>query len=470
MRRAPCIIRGSASRPGHDPGTGAAPVATEPAGATARPPPTPMRHAESVDVAIVGAGPAGAITALLLARAGHHILLLDRRTFPRPKPCGDCLSAGATPLLRRVGALADVEAEHPARLAGWRVVAPGGSSFHASFAPAAHRDPDLATALALPRDRLDHALLRAATREGARLHTGFRVTDLLRDPHGRIVGVVGRDSDGAPFAFATRLVVGADGLRSTIARRLGLIRRAPRLRKLSLSTHLHGLAEPIDHGELHLADGACLGIAPVLAADAADAPLHNLTLVVDARRFARSVAAGARAFLRDALRRFPGLAPRLDATIHTLAAEHPPILASGPFDWPTRDIVAHGAALVGDAAGYFDPFTGQGIFQALAGALALAESADDALRAGHPIVPPLRPYARRHARIVRGARAVQRAIDFVTSRPSLADRAIRRLADAPATATTLVAVTGDILPARSLLSPSAILALLFGLSPPEVPR
>jgi hypothetical protein len=58
----------------------------------------------------------------------------------------------------------------------------------------------------------------------------------------------------------------------------------------------------------------------------------------------------------------------------------------------------------------------------------------------------------------------------VTSRPTLADRAIRRLANAPTVATTLVAVTGDILPARSLLSPSASLALLFGLTPPEVPR
>jgi 2-polyprenyl-6-methoxyphenol hydroxylase-like FAD-dependent oxidoreductase len=72
------------------------------------------------EVLVVGGGPAGAATALLLARAGRDVMLLDRAAFPRPKPCGDCLSVGATALLRRLELLPDVLAAAHGRIDGWR--------------------------------------------------------------------------------------------------------------------------------------------------------------------------------------------------------------------------------------------------------------------------------------------------------------------------------------------------------------
>ena len=127
------------------------------------------------DAVIVGAGPAGSATALLLARAGHEVLLLDRRDFPRAKPCGDCLSPEAARVLDRLGLLADVLAARPARLRGWRIISPAGHAFGATFAFAANGDPRVETAISLRREILDAVLLAGAWREIGRASCRERV-------------------------------------------------------------------------------------------------------------------------------------------------------------------------------------------------------------------------------------------------------------------------------------------------------
>jgi flavin-dependent dehydrogenase len=402
----------------------------------------------AADVAVIGAGPAGATTAMLLARAGFDVLLADRQRFPRAKPCGDCLSPEASRVLERLGVLERVLAAPHARLEGWRIVSGGGAAFEERFASVCGGDARVATALAIERVRLDAALLDGAVEAGTRVVAPLHVSGVRRD--GTAMSLTARDAEGE-CAVRARIVVGADGLRSTIARRIGAVRRPPRLRKLSLTAHLEAGTAVAPLGEMHVGDGLCVGVAPVTAGRR---PLCNVTVVADAGRFGRHAAADAGAFHASVLARFPALGH----FAFTAPTGDPPPLASGPFDVATRRCVVDGVALVGDAAGYYDPFTGQGICHALTCAEILAGVLTTALRAGDVSARRLRSYALRRDRIVRPARVLQQAIDLILRRPGIADAVIRQLSSRRHAARAILAATGDLLPPGSLLSPLTLLS------------
>jgi flavin-dependent dehydrogenase len=399
------------------------------------------------DCVIVGAGPAGATSALLLARAGFDVLLIDRAVFPRRKPCGDSISPQANLLLERLGVLAAIEAAHPARLQGWRITAPSGGSFEARFADVVS-DQRITTGLALTRDKFDAVLLDAARAAGARVLTGVAVEDVLR-ANGSVVGVRARRGADT-IEVSAPLTVGADGLQSVVRRKLHLLARKPRLRKVALTAHVTSPLDVSDYGELHVLDDACVGISAVEESRA----VSNVTLVLAAERYGRTVAGKSFESFWAHVNRFPRLRGRF--------AQCKPVddlMASGPFDQPTRAAVVPGAALVGDAAGYFDPFTGQGIYQALAGGMLLADAAAAALQSGR-VHEPLHDYARDLTALVNAPRRVQRGIELVLARPRLADRCINALAHAPSAASALIAVTGDVKPPRSLLSAEPLITFL----------
>jgi flavin-dependent dehydrogenase len=385
------------------------------------------------DVVVVGGGPAGSAIATRLAGAGLDVLLVDRAEFPRRKPCGECVNPAAVDALRRLGALDAVLAAGPAPLAGWSIG--GAAGFDGRF-PAGHRG------FALPRAVLDAILLDHARAAGVEVRTGVQVRDLLRDG-GRVAGVHALGPDGDPLAFHARLVVGADGLRSVVLRRLGLLKRGPRLRKLALTAHVRGVGVVAHTGELRVRGGECVGVADVGDGTA------NVTVVVPGEH-AVEVGGAADAFFDEALRRFGIDAERVDE-----------VLATGPFDWPVRRAVADAALLVGDAAGYYDPFTGQGIYRALRGAEIAAETAVDALRGGSVTEASLLPYEKARRRAFGPGERVQRVVEAVVSRPRLLGAVANRFRRRPALADAVIRVTGDVAPVRSLLAPGLWARLVF---------
>ena len=405
------------------------------------------------DVAIVGAGPAGASSAIHLARGGQRVVLLDRSFFPRDKPCAEYLSPAAEPLLARLGIDDLLEEARPHRLRGFRIFAPNGRVFQGDFA--ATRGPDGAslfeTGLVIPRSRLDAAIVAGARRAGAEVREGWRLGQVERLAEGWLLHPVA-GAVGAREPIQARLLVAADGLHSTVARRLDL-HAVSRMRKIALVAHLRGIAGMGEYGEMHVAGRRYVGVAPLEAPERGD--LCNVAMVVDEARDGRSVAGKPEAFLLDALQTFPGLRERLGP----LTVERRTLTISRLSVRARRLSESH-LLLVGDATGYYDPFTGEGIYRALHGAELLAEVALPALAAGDLSAVRLSAYDRSHQQAFRGKRLIEQIIQTAVQAPPLMDHIARMLSRRKAMADTVVAVTGDFLPASAVLRPGYLLRLV----------
>jgi menaquinone-9 beta-reductase len=398
------------------------------------------------DALVVGGGPAGSATALLLAKAGLDVILVDRAAFPRDKACSEYMSPEAVRILDRLGVATDLERSGAVHLTGTSVTGARGARLHGRFALAGHR-PFRPTGLSVARRILDHRLLRAARDAGARVLERTALESLVRDSAG-VAGAVVRTAEGRRGLVGARLTVGADGLHSAVGRRLGR-RRHGGLRRIAFVAHMDGVAGMHTWAEMFVGPRGYLGLNPI------GGGRTNVALVVPAGR-AAAARGRASAFLRDALHEFPGVGERTAGG--TIARG---VLATGPFAAWSGRVVADGAALVGDAADLFDPFTGEGIYSALRGAELLAEVAGAALaREDRVSARSLTPYRRARRRVFGGKWAVERLIGYGMHFPALFDRAVGRLGRREL-GHTLVGVTADFVPARAVLNPVFIARMLL---------
>ena len=403
-------------------------------------------HAAEADVLIVGGGPAGSVLAGLLAQQDIDTVVLDRSTFPRPKPCGECINPGGVAVLERLGVLGAVLRTEPARISRWKMTTGSAVTATGRYAPTATH------ALGMQRSAVDEALVCEAVRRGARLVESMKVHGLRVAPSGERlrVTVEAVNGQGRRVAWKARMVVGADGLRSVVARRLGLVRRRPRVRKVSLTCRLRGTGPPRSDGRLFLTEWGTVGLAPVHASE----PLWNGTVVVYVDRGARDLVTDPLGWFLAALRQAPfwwdGDGPEVVGGPWT----------SGPFDWTLRDTVSDRVLLVGDAAGSFDPLTGQGMFQAFRSAELAAPVIARAVRHGRSNAADLADYQRALSRLLRPTRVLQRVIEAAVSRTWTREIAIARLGTAELLVDRIVQVVGDTRTVCSLARPDVLLSLL----------
>jgi geranylgeranyl reductase family protein len=399
------------------------------------------------DVIIVGGGPAGASTAFALARAGTNVVVVDRERFPRDKPCAEYLSPQASRVLQDMGILAQIEERGPSHLAGMIVRAPSGRQFRGDFAGRHGFRGFRDRGLAMRRRVLDVMVLDAARHAGARVIEDMRVRDVLRDTRRRVCGVLVSSGESTRELRAP-IVVGADGLRSVVGRRLGLVRSGRFPRRVALVSHWRGIADVGDYGEMHVERDGYVGLAPV------DEGLVNVAMVIPASR-AKAIGGDRIQYVADWVGRRPQLAPRFARAVRVS-----PVVATGPFNVRARRAWAPGALLVGDAVDFFDPFTGEGIYAALRGGELAAAAALHVLE--RPATDEaLRDYERARRAEFGGKWRVERLVGAAVAFPALIERAAEALSRRKDLADLFVGVTGDFVPPREVLRPSYLMALLF---------
>ena len=400
-------------------------------------------------VIIVGGGPGGASTAYFLARRGIDVVVLDRARFPRDKTCSEYLSPQASRILSEMNALDEIEFTGAAKLAGMRVHAPNGATIHGEFAADHGFRGFTDHGVAVRRTILDAILLDRARAAGARVEEGVRVTDVVRDSNGRVTGVKSLDPDGKTEERRADLVIGADGLRSVIARRLHLVRPARWPRRIALVAHFTRVEGVADFGEMYVDREGYFGVARVGMAE------FNVALVVPVSR-AAEIAVDRAEFLESWIAERPTLAGMFARAIRI-----DEVRATGPFATSARRAWVPGAALVGDAAEFFDPFTGEGIYTALRGGELLAAHASEIIEDPSAESSILQRYEKARRAEFSGKWRVEKLVGAAIAFPPLINRAANVLAHRRDMADLLVGVVGDFVPAREVLRPGYLLSLLF---------
>ncbi len=309
------------------------------------------RGAPVDDVTVVGAGPAGTLAALVLARQGHRVRLFDRARFPRAKLCGDTLNPGALAALAAHLDLAALRAQG-IPLVGMRLSGPGGTSVVGRY-------PTGVAGLSVTRFVLDAWLLDEARLAGVSVEDGV----LVRGPHesGGVVRGVTIRTGGGDRVHPARLVLGCDGRTSSLARACGGARTPRRPRRWAFGVYAEDVADlRPDFGEMHVRSGSYLGIAPVAGG------IANVCLVLPRPRAADAVTAPWHA-IRQAVAADDVLGARF-ARARLVSA--PVVL--GPMAVDVDRAGVPGLLLAGDASGFVDPMTGDGMRLALDGALLAA--------------------------------------------------------------------------------------------------
>jgi geranylgeranyl reductase family protein len=338
------------------------------------------------DVAIVGGGPAGSGCAAFCAAAGLRTVVLEREKFPREKVCGDCLNPACWPLLRRLELAEPVRSSPHGRLR--RVEFIGISGRHLSVQLPAGDDAEIA----IKRSLLDQLLLERARERGATVSESTTVTALSSpDPRTDYWQISAGEK-----TFEARTLVAADGRNSTVARLCGLLPRSTKER-IALQTHW---PLPPDFGDrvvLEFRPEGYSGQAPV-----GDSAL-NLCLVSVPKKIS-SLRAWAEA-------RFQIPSDHSWRTITPLTRE--PISPGQP-----------GLFLVGDAARVVEPFTGEGIYYALASG-ELAAKAITLQRNGGSAADVALAYSSAHAQLYHGRLWINRLARAAVLSPRIASAFLR---------------------------------------------
>jgi len=330
----------------------------------------PAASNDTYDVIIVGAGPSGSTAALYARRAGLKTLLLDKAAFPRDKVCGDALSGKSVDVLRELDLLEQV-GELPGAFIR-RVVfgSPENEQVNIDF----HQDigEEVPTGFVIRRTIFDNFMYQKGREAADTVLEQFTVTGLVTE-NGQVTGVQGTEEDGTERTFRGHLILGADGYKSVVARKTGLYQHDPEHWVVALRCYYQNVKGLTDQIELHYIDEVLPGYFWLF-------PLENGYANIGIgmlHKYIKDRKVDLRAALTHAIE-----SPAFRDRFSEATPMEEPVGWNLPVGSKHRKNYGSGFLLLGDAAGLIDPFTGEGIGNALYSARYAIRAAREARDAG----------------------------------------------------------------------------------------
>ena len=401
---------------------------------------------KSYDIVIVGGGPSGTAAALFLKKYGYNIALLDQALFPRDKVCGEFISPAADDIFFDLGVLDSINALNPTRLSGVILSAYENSYLQVDYPDSF--DGRTMTSLSVERSKLDNLMINHVRNSDVDLLEGFKVTDFLFD-NGNVCGVKGHDAIKTKFSIKGKIIIDAGGRNSISLRQLNLRRESSGRGRIALAAHWEGARDLGGYCHMHISHPGYTGISPVGSNRA------NVVLTVDRKYLAGD---NMEQFFRKTV-----LGNRLRRRILGVGGPVEKVKGVDSLAYSVKKPKCGGLLLVGDATGFLDPFTGEGIYLSLRSSQLAAGVIKSAFDGSDFSSRQLNTYELIRRKEFFKKNILSKILQCLIYKPSLCNRVVESLASQKELSSVLVGVIGDYMPARKVLCANYALRLLYGI-------